>query len=244
MYKLCAVLLENDRVFLYITEKQTEEEMLDECATYVQQKPAAVLEQIHMDHPTLQTPLVDTYVKRYMQRYGIENVRGGSYLTMTPEIHEDLVKEFTKPTSAELLAQIKYLVVGEECWPIDRTVIDDIQWFKYTIQMLLLIEQYRVTLGNPAIEYTLGEIVREKYRKLLVYFKHVYRNALFVKEDLRQTYLPFLDNPESVFDDIIYNTKINGDTFEAAINLCDYLKHLVYCVVNRCDELEFDVANP
>jgi hypothetical protein len=244
MYKLCAVLLESDHVFLYITEKQAEEEMLAECVDFCEHKPAAVLEQIHIDHPTLQTPLVDTHVKRYMQSYGIDNVRGGSYLTLTPEIYEDLVKEFTKPTSAELLAQIKYIVVGEERWIIDRTVIDDIQWFKYTIQMLFLIEQYRVTLGNPAIEYTLGEIVREKYRKLLVYFKHVYRSAVFAQEDLRQSYLPFLDNPESVFDDIIYNTNITGETFEAAINLCDYLKHLVYCVVNRCDELEFDVENP
>jgi hypothetical protein len=78
---------------IYIGYKGLEEQQKENCAWTQKYKPLQVLHKIQTTHSSH----IDVIVKDYMLKYGIDNVRGGSYTVLDSYTYNELCTEFSSP---------------------------------------------------------------------------------------------------------------------------------------------------
>jgi hypothetical protein len=74
--------------------------------------------------------------------------------------------------------------------------------------------------------------------------KNIYNKCLTIKENLVFEYPLFLEYPEVVFDKIFFSDNYDlskSYDFDMAITVCEFFDYMTYLIVNRIDELEFDL---
>jgi len=112
---------------------------------------------------------------------------------------------------------------------------------------------------------------KDKYKYVIFYLKQFVATFLFIRkhdhdddileQHISPNYVPFLKNPEFLFDDYIYHTPRNESDKKKYLEKCKYPKYVddvsdsisIYCflkefeyifyyVLNRTDEYDFDVV--
>lgn len=88
------IALENDKVFIFPSMEREESSVLKECAEYEFAKlygPKNIIFTI----PDFLTEEIDESVKLFMKEFGIDSVRGGSYLDvqLSQDVFQDLNQE-------------------------------------------------------------------------------------------------------------------------------------------------------
>lgn len=88
------VALENDKVFIFPSMEHEESEVLKECMEFEfvkVHKPKNIIFTIHDFLPEE----IDENVKLFMKEFGIDSIRGGSYLDvqLSQDVFQDLAKE-------------------------------------------------------------------------------------------------------------------------------------------------------
>ena len=92
------ILLEKERYYIYISEEIQYSKILIECEIYddyiKKYKPIKIIEQFILEDSN--PYLIDSIVKKYMYKYGINNVKGGSYTDeyLSSSQIENIRKEF------------------------------------------------------------------------------------------------------------------------------------------------------
>ena len=245
MNMLHVILLENDNVILHKSSAKYDYEIMNECIENYEfakkNKPVLFLERI----PITENLDIDECVKHYMQYYGFEHVRGGSYTSVSNEQYHELMKEFSNKDATILLDDLKYFVHENTRYTIDRTIINSIQWLIDSIQIKYNIYKYNETYPNTMIQpITLffSEDGVKEYRSLMIALNAIYKKN--VNPKMASTYPDYIENPSVFFDSLFFsNEEIPYDHVAIAKSVCDYFEYLTYCIINKYEELEFDLSN-
>uniref|UniRef100_A0A6C0D5H7 Uncharacterized protein n=1 Tax=viral metagenome TaxID=1070528 RepID=A0A6C0D5H7_9ZZZZ len=245
MQLLHVILLESENIILFESENiydyQIMNECVDKCDFAKEHPPLSIIEKIQITEPVM----VDYYVKNYMQHYGINHVRGGSYMTVTIEQYESLQNEFKQLDIVKLLESLKYFVHDETRYTIDRNVVESIEWLSDTIKLKSSVSEYKQKYTGIICEpFDLvfnNENFYMKYKQLLVYLVALSEKIPLVKKIECEFYVT---NPAEIFNKFIATDYcVSDDDILIAKKLCDYFEYAAYCIINKCDELEFDINN-
>lgn len=207
---------------------------------------------------------IDKYTKQYMSKYGIQNVRGGSYC------NEELTVENINAINHELT----YIKNDYETEMVDyiHNMHDEkyepykVQKEKYTKYCFLKMKtDYYLTFFekekeiekknvDEKIKY-LKNILKEikqninllkenpnfikfkTYQTLILVFK-----SITIMEELQNIKTPFsynliyLQNPEFILDDYML-----GETDEIGSAICEIFEGMICYILNRIEEFEFDL---
>ena len=295
--KIYIIALEENRFFVYYTDTSCEEDILTEVSCMFEftqkYKPLQIIESIW----TTDMFEIDKYVKKYMLRYGIDSVRGGSYTAL--RIYNDQRK--TIETELSYLAKA-VMVSGEN---IDITFQDNLfcnqlcekdllseekmRYFlytnihkkhdeKYTQQIMYYYDTFmkkketlskfkyfeksnKIYIMNKETLTCIENIkkylydvfengqcsenlhIRKDYQNIMVYVKHVLK--FYDTNDKNNTFsMIYLSYPHFLLDNIfLHKPEFNANELEQAIILWEIIEGMYYCVLNRIDELEFDLKH-
>ena len=188
--------------------------------------------------------MIDYYVKNYMQYFGINHVRGGSYMSVTPEQYESLQNEFKHLDIVKLFESLKYFVHDDTRYTIDRKVIESIEWLSDTIKLkttVIAYKQKHTQIIREPFDLVFTEDINAKYKQLLMYLMALHEKIPLVKK-IECEYMLSISNPIEIFNKFIADDYyVSNDDIEIANKLCDYYEYAAYCIINKCDELEFDI---
>lgn len=243
MNMLNVIMLENDNIILTESYNKNDFQIMNECVEKYdiakKNKPLLFLERI----PITEQLNVDERVKYYMKYYGINNVRGGSFEEVSNEQYDQLVQEFCDKDAIELLHNLKYFVHDHTIYTIDRSIIKDIEWLMDSIYMKYNMDKYNnnyLNTINMPLNLCFNDDGMNKYNKLIIALNAIYNKDIKCKWEC--LYSDYIKNPYSLFDRILFSsTEITQDDITITKTVCDYFEYLVYCIINKCDELEFDL---
>jgi hypothetical protein len=247
MQLLHVILLESENIILFESENiydyQIMNECVDKCDFAKEHAPLSILEKIQI----AETTMIDYYVKNYMQYYGINHVRGGSYMTVTNEQYEELKNEFKHTDAVKLLESLKYFAHNNVQYTIDRNVVEQIQWLSDSIKLKATVayykQKYQGMISGPFELVFNNENVYPKYNKLLFYLDALHEKIPLLKK-IECEYASYLTNPAEIFNKFIdADYCVSDDDILIANKLCDYFEYAAYCIINKCDELIFDIYN-
>jgi hypothetical protein len=242
---LNVILLENENVVLFESANLYDYQIMNECIEMCdfakEHKPLSIIEKIQITEPAM----IDYYVKNYMQYFGINHVRGGSYMTITPEQYEILKTEFKHLDTVKLFENLKYFVRDGNKYTIDRNVIESIQWLSDTVKLKSTITQYEnryTRILQKSIDLVFNDDIYTKYNELLLYLIALHEKIPKVKKYIE--YLYHAANPSEIFNKFINSEyRVSENDIQIATKLCEYFEYAAYCIINKCDELEFDINN-
>jgi len=245
MQLLHVILLENENIILFESENiydyQIMNECVDKCDFAKEHAPLSIIEKIQITEPVM----IDYYVKNYMQYYGIDHVRGGSYITVTSEQCESLKNEFKHAERLKLLESLKYFVHNETRYTIDRSVVEQIQWLSDTIKLKSSVLEYKQKYMGMICEpfdLVFNHDIYAKYNQLLIYLLALHEKIPLLKK-IECEYATYTENPAEIFTKFIgVDYCVSDDDILIANKLCDYFEYAAYCIINKCDELEFDTT--
>jgi len=244
MKLLNVILLEGENVLLFESESMYDYQIMNECIEHndfaKEHKPLSILEKIQIAEPSM----VDYYVKNYMQYFGINHVRGGSYDNVTTEQYENLQNEFKHLDIVHLLESLKYFVHDDARYTIDRKVIESIEWLSDTIKLKSTVftykQKYTQIIREP-FDLVFNDDINAKYKQLLMYLMALHEKIPLVKK-IECEYMLSIANPTEIFNKFIADDYcVSTDDILIANKLCDYYEYAAYCIINKCDELEFDI---
>jgi hypothetical protein len=259
MYNLHAILLENDNVLIHTSSKTSNDDLFEECKKIYDfaktNPPKCVIEMV-----TVTSLLaIDYYVKQYMSYYGIDHVRGGTYSQTTlsesqsanleQELQIEASMQQIDPApvgSVQMLHKIKYYMYSNRQCEISRAVLAEFEWFKETVRFSKMAAEY--TCGNPGqIQISFSDEHLAKYERFLVLCKKLYEKVLLLRDEIECDYPEYLKYPRRIFDRYIYYSSSNDEvihSYDTAMYMWGRFEYMCYILINKIDELEFDIANP
>jgi len=267
-----AILLENEKFFLYPSIKDDKDslflevELLQEFVTV--NKPILIIESYYI----WDIKEVDIYVKKYMKERGIQNVRGGSYCEVDlPEYKlKALENEFimTKENVLHTASIIDFII----------EIYKNISEAEKEAELLILkkrLNEYQEIKGNlnyysklsnnekldrsflPTLEWLLSYIneeniidiknkeIRPLYNDAMLKLQQL--SKLFFERFPDYDFLPSLNycRPDVVFDKIFIHKRYLYDwehTIETAKEVYSKFELMYYKMINYLEELEFDLT--
>ena len=256
--------LQSDRYFLMRTTDETKSyaRILFEAEILYDYPKEYLPESIYAKHAEESPVDLDKYVKHYMIWFGIDNVRGGSYLSPDlPEYQQkSLLEEMnTAATTDDISSLIEYANqphTKEEL--AERLAMIRTNYAKYkkeieakmeidVVHIRQELEWLSAKLPIPCSDAYLSKIERAadivRYRQLLRLLKKVRTIGIDVLE-LRIEEV-FVRYPEFVFDDFVYHhyrIHIERSLTNMQYTIDQY-NHLLNIIENRKVERDFDVAS-
>jgi len=258
--------LENDKWFLHVSHKDNYNHIELECQTlysFVRKNPPL------KKHEVLQTFNkfeINTLTKKYMEYYGIDNVRGGIY---SDEIFPDyLIKSlelelsttfdnYTKKTGIfynirnkpnltledfdnKMIAYNEIIDKGYQ--EISREFFIDLEWLENKI---LCFEQSETTDLRRTI---FNKEDDARYKNLLEKME-VVRTKYFQLEDdkIKVEVTPLLSYPKFIFDFFMYHRSLDKDwekERDTAVDILKKYEFMGYTLLNIIECMEFDFNNP
>lgn len=244
MKLLNVILLEDENVLLFESESMYDYEIMNECIETCdfakQYKPLSIIEKIQITEPLM----IDYYVKNYMQHFGINHVRGGSYMTVTTEQYKSLQNEFKHLDIVQLFENLKYFVHEGVRYTIDRKVVESIQWLSDTIKLKSTFagykQKYTGVIQEPC-NLVFNNDIYTRYNQLLMYLMALHEKIPRIKR-IECEYDCYTANPLEIFNRFVNaECPVSDDDIRIANKLCDYYEYAAYCIINKCDELKFDI---
>ena len=131
---------------------------------------------------------------------------------------------------------------------IDRTFIPQLNWLKNTMDLIMNNIGYNALYDIEVREIAKHDIL-PRYQKLIPCLKHLYKYARELRDNIEFEPTIYLENPELLFDTIICHSHANPlnvvtDAYKNAIVLHARFEYMMYLIINRCDEIAFDIENP
>ena len=197
-----------------------------------------------------------------MSYYGIEHVRGGTYYqpvlseNQIAHLEQELQIETTMqqqsifetvehPTSSQILEKIKYYSYSNHIYEISRATIHELTWLKESIQFSKNVADYVDRQGS--VQLTFSNELLMKYEKIIFVCNRLREKVLTLREYIDCDYPEYLANPRKIFDKYFYDSSSNTDLihhYDSAIYMRGRFEFMCYLLINKIDELEFDIANP
>jgi len=245
-----------------------------------QYQPVHVCESFYLDQDTPIT--IDYFVKKYMQLYGIENVRGGSYYQ--PELSEFQMKvleyEFTIPdiinkntiflrdyaaNYGDDYKMADAIIAIKDKWStkteylqslrqapgnvlIDRSFIGKMEWLKNTMDLIFMTKSYnhQYNISFPPI---MTDAFVQRYQSLIPCLQHLYKQGRQLRDNIIFEPMIYLEHPEFLFDVIMCHSQtksieVVNEAYTSAIKLYERFEYMMYLIINRSDEMIFDIENP
>ena len=131
-----------------------------------------------------------------------------------------------------------------------RDFLNEIKWLKRTILFVKMVDVYTSDEKGALVcyenkrPYQFSENALDHYKTIIIILKNIYNKCLTIKENLVFEYPLFLEYPEVVFDKIFFADNYDlskSYDFDMAITVCEFFDYMTYLIVNRIDELEFDL---
>jgi hypothetical protein len=250
--------LKNDKWFLHISNNESYKFVNFECRALYEfvrkNPPIGIFESL----PIFNKFEINTLTKKYMEYYGIDNVRGGIY---SDEILPDYLKKslelefsqslnnyqnkvsifdnvYKKPTITsddfvnEHNSYMELINMGYN--EITRDFISELEWLE---NIILYQDNYIISKEDI-----------KKYRQLLKKMIVVQQKYFQLNEDkIKLELTPNIKYPEFVFDFFIYHKNNNRDWEKDKTKALDVLKNyelMGYTIINILDCMEFDFHNP
>jgi len=278
--------LENDKTLLHISSNNNldNEFLFLQCQIIYEfakeNKPIKT-----MDIMKLSTLLeVDYYVKRYMLYYGIENVRGGSYINneIQPDVYKFLENELLFDSievdeDSDIFSQIYYKYSQYN----ETQLRKENDFLKSQLEYMKSKQIFYDSLCNSLKIHNLNSnfSIRQDIFTELDWMKNIihsnsfeklentqiyrYRTILKIFERIKQTFLKlneklpdfepiiFLQNPSTIFDTFYYHrlnmSELADKQLENLIEVADSVlakfEYMSYFIINRMDELEYDLKS-
>lgn len=130
---------------------------------------------------------------------------------------------------------VKYFKLGDAVISLGRHNIENLSWLTNFCGI-------EVTSDDKVSASTIIN-----YNKILVTFKQIRKIYNFLKDEkLVDPNAIYVDNPEFIFDDFFYhrtNIKDWEKTYEKALCVVKLFTLMTYYIVNRLEELEFDILS-
>lgn len=266
-FRIFILKLENDKWFLHTSNEENFKNIKYECLVLYEfvkkNNPISVYETVHL----FDKRDINTLTKKYMEYYGIDNVRGGIYKDeILPDfLQKSLEFEFSsynnnnqdnidifynirnKPNlegDDYLNENNKYINLINLGYPrVTRDFIVDLEWLK-DIVLDSSDDKRKYLPGRSAF----NDEVIQRYRKLLDSMNFV-RNTYFkLDEDIRkiESY-NYLKYPRFVFDFFVFHRNFNHNwekLKEDAIQILKDYEFISYTLINMIDCALFDFYNP
>jgi len=253
--------------FLYVgSVDKSEEDTMQDCTLLHD------FARIHAPIQIMETHLFDDFIdvdastKRLMKTFGIENVRGGigpySSLELDRHALHTLKDEFSTPDQdfflnmqEETLADIRNTPYSKEeedqflatkaeyeslkflpgvpDHVVARYWISELEW----VRGFITKKAHELVNHKPVDSPSKSEKVR--YSELRRWVKYVAKKYSVIKPDIDIDV--FVSSPEFVFDALFYHGLFTH--FESALVTCDTLLMYAYTLINRIDELAFDLES-
>jgi len=262
-FRIFILKLENDKWFLHISNEENFKNIKYECLVlyeYVKKnKPINVYETVHL----FDKRDINTLTKKYMEYYGIDNVRGGIYKDeILPEfLQKSLEFEFSsynnnnrdnfdifynirnKPNlefDDYINKNNKYINLLKIGYPrVTRDFIADLEWLKDIV--LDSSDDKREYLPGRSV---CNDEVNQRYRKLLDNMNFISNTYFQLDEDIRKIELNnSLIYPRFVFDFFIFHKNFNQNwekLKEDAIHILKDYEFMGYTLINIIDCELFD----
>jgi hypothetical protein len=135
----------------------------------------------------------------------------------------------------EIYENHRYMNIYNKKMPVSRTILYHFEWFYELVN-------YRQYATTPTTVET-----KEIYNEFMCILKELVRIYISMYDEYPSEDVCSLHHPDLIFDEIIYNEdNIYWDYYlddEAVILLKKY-EAILFKVINRLDEWEFDLENP
>jgi hypothetical protein len=265
MLQIYVLQLENDKWFLHISNVSDSTQIIFECQTlydFVKKNaPIKIYETLKIfDHFD-----INTWTKRYMVYFGIDNVRGGIYsdeilpeylrkgiefeLAASLQDYEKKLNIFNAIRSKNTLtlsdfqrekdAYNKLLDMGYNM--ITRDFFEDLDWMKNVIINSKCKTSYKSGLCTKTVEDI------SKYnafiKKIDLLNKYYYQ---LNEEKIKVLSSVLLKNPNFVLDNCFYHSNSIqnlDDEINNATEFLDKYEFMGYTLINVIDEMEYDFLN-
>ena len=300
--KIYIIALEEYRFFVYYTDTSCEEDIFTEVSCMFEftqkYKPQQIIESIW----TTDMFEIDKYVKKYMLKYGIDRVRGGSYTslelcdhqrntietelsylskavmlsgesiditfnnklfcntkylpTCEKDIHSEekmryfLYTNIHKKPAVKLVQQITYYY---DQFMKKKELLSKYKFFEksnntYTMNKQLSfkienIKNYLYDVRENGFSVSENLHIRKDYQNVMVYVGHVLK--FYDTNDKNNTFsMIYLSCPHFLLDKFfLHKPEFNENELEQSIILWEIIEGMYYYVLNRIDELEFDLKH-
>lgn len=211
--------------------------------------------ELNKKHPKLFLLEIDTYVKKYMILYGIENVRGGNYCDEflddntiqllkeelnvdTYENQRQLLQQYKDYKDTDLNEEIKQLEkyrVIKNAYDHLRFFDDDSEFNKETLEEFEWL--YEMCIDEKNLKNrSLPENIK-KYRNLISRIKQLSKKYESFDTSIKMIEMKY---SEFVFDHYFYH-KGKSIPEEERANIWEKMEILYYTIHNRIQEFEFDL---
>ena len=203
---------------------------------------------------------VDRYVLQYMEKFGVDVVRGGSYIDeilpgfMTKSINVQLNTAFSiintqsKIERYDLLKMqfesIKYFIYEDKQYCLNHDFLtNEFKWLYDHIDRNIHNVIYSINNSDEIMQ----KLFNEKYELLLIFIKQLPRLYLLVNkyqenDNYHNIDKVFFENANLVFDKYIYAQSSiifpNDKVWKDYHNIIMFFYHVV---INHLDEIEFEL---
>jgi hypothetical protein len=254
--------LENDKWFLHLSN-MPEEYIFHEAKTLFEfvkkNNPIRIYETLKVSD----NYEINSWAKRYMEYFGIENVRGGMYkneilpdyltkniLLEQQQNDDDIANIFYKLKDKTNLTEIDFKNQYElyceldnlEYGKINRDLVSELEWLYGKV-----VSSQNDTNKNKLGKFTINQTDNNKYKLIMENLQYVSNVYFKLDEDkIKVKDRVFLRKPFFVFDSFFYH-KINIENWEnkanVAIQLIMDYEFMTYTIINIQDNLKFDLFN-
>jgi hypothetical protein len=279
-----AVELADNHFLVHPSVKSEERDIIRECAILYdwarKYEPVFVCESFYLEQDTPIT--IDYFVKKYMQIYGIDNVRGGSYsqneLTefqkkvleyefTIPEImtkNNIFLKDYAANYGDELEIENAITAINQK-WSsktellqslrqapgnviIDRSFIGKMEWLKNTMDLIVMTKSYNHQY-HTSFPNIMTDAFVQRYQRLIPCLQHLYKQGRQLRDNILFEPMIYLEHPEFLFDVIMCHSQTKSiesvnEAYNSAIKLYERFEYMMYLIINKSDDMIFDIENP
>jgi hypothetical protein len=131
---------------------------------------------------------------------------------------------------------------------IDRSFIGKLEWLKNTMDLIVMTKSYN-HLYHTAFSPIMTNEFMQRYQNVIPCLKHLYKQGSHLRDNIIFEPMIYLENPEFLFDVIMCHSQTKSietvnEAYTSAIKLCERFEYMTYLVINRSDEIIFDIENP
>lgn len=229
---------------------------------------------------------LDTYLKKYMRNYGINNVRGGIYTELILSETENLIinnicenklnpinkrldmidsivdkyKDLDEWSKEKIEEEIRNINTNYEYYNKSKCLYNQMKQpingnvFSYNIKkslswlnkMVIMNAKY-ILSGNAEKKKLCADYEFKQYIDVITEIKNaclIYNSYLSDSaNEIKYSPIIHIRSPRIIFDEFMCHVNINTitDNFEIALKLIESIELIVYTVICRLQELEFDI---
>ena len=229
---------------------------------------------------------LDTYLKKYMRNYGINNVRGGIYTEIILNETENLIinnncenKLIPINEKIDMIDNIVDRYKDLDEWSkekIEEEILNINTNYEYYKKSKCLYNQMKQPINGIVFSYNIKKSLSWLNKMVIMNAKYIlsgnaekkklctgyeYKQYVDVITEIKNAYLIYnsylsdeitmiryspiihIQSPRILFDEFMCHVNVNTitDNFEIALKLIESIEGMVYTVVCRLQELEFDI---